>query len=416
METEKQSKVTEYVKKKQECCGCGLCYEKCPKKAIQMTEDEYGFLYPVIDREKCIECGICKKICAFQKEDLNTVKACYAAVNCDKQWLKKSASGGIFSAIAESFLKNGGIVCGAQMTFSEGRAQVKHVAIDNIRDLERLQGSKYVQSDIKELFESTLEQLKQGKKVLFSGTPCQVTALNRFVGMKYAENLYTLDIICHGVPNIQFFNDYIETNFTRKSIFLQKFTFRDKKYGWGVKGSFNGVNAQKEEITEKMDSETSSYYRYFLKGEIYRDSCYYCPFAQENRAGNLTLGDYWGVERFDPELLEKNGGPFQEQEGVSCLMVNNAKGETLLKEDGQGILKREILMENVKVINTQLKKPAVHTELRNKILKTYVQKGYGEVEQIFTRQRLVEKAKKMVKDIIKKVLPDSVVEKIKKSK
>lgn len=168
MRTEKQSKVTEYVKKKQECCGCGLCYEKCPKKAIQMTKDECGFLYPVIDREKCIECGICKKICAFQKENLSTIKACYAAVSCDKHRLKKSASGGLFSAIAESFLKNGGIVCGAQMTFSEGRAQVKHVAIDNIRDLERLQGSKYVQSDIKELFESTLEQLKQGKKVLFS--------------------------------------------------------------------------------------------------------------------------------------------------------------------------------------------------------------------------------------------------------
>lgn len=104
-ENRKQSKVTEYVKKKQECCGCGLCYEKCPKKAIQMTKDECGFLYPVIDREKCIECGICKKICAFQKENLSTIKACYAAVSCDKHRLKKSASGGLFSAIAESFLK-----------------------------------------------------------------------------------------------------------------------------------------------------------------------------------------------------------------------------------------------------------------------------------------------------------------------
>lgn len=416
MGTERQNEVTEYVKKKQECCGCGLCYEKCPKKAIEMTKDEYGFIYPAIDRSKCIECGICKKVCAFKDEALNTVKTCYAAVNCNKQRLQKSASGGMFSAIAESFLKNGGIVCGAQMTFSKGKAYVEHVTIDSIRDLEKLQGSKYVQSDIKDVFGKILDQLKQGKRVLFSGTPCQVTALKACVGKKYAENLYTLDIICHGVPNVQFFNDYIENNFTRNNIFLQKFTFRDKKYGWGVKGSLSGENYKREKVTEKMDPDTSSYYRYFLKGEIYRESCYHCPFAQENRAGDLTLGDYWGVERFDPELLEENGGPFKEQEGVSCLMVNNAKGETLLQEDEQGILKRKILLENVKVINTQLKTPAVHTGLRNKILKTYVQKGYGKVENIFIRQRLVEKAIKMVKDMVKKVLPKSVVDKIKKSK
>lgn len=416
MEKNDLSKIPHYVKNKEECCGCGLCYEKCPKKAIRMLPDEYGFIYPVIENEKCINCGICKKICGFNEEKLSSAEMCYAAANQDQKLLKKSASGGIFSAIAEEFLEDEGIVCGSQMLFSEGKAIVKHTTVDSKEELCKLQGSKYVQSDTQKIFESVTEKLKQGKKVLFSGTPCQVAAIKACVGKKNAENLYTIDIICHGVPSIQFFNDYIDYNFAKQKITLQDFSFRDKKYGWGLNGSFEGWNYSQSETSGKINPNISSYYRYFLKGEIYRECCYHCPFAQDHRGGDLTIGDYWGIEKYNSELLDENGGPFRKYDGVSCIIVNSEKGKQLLNDYGRLILKEKVKIENIKIINTQLKMSATYSKLRKKILDRYAESGYSKVESLFAKQRLIEKTKAAVKKGIKMVLPNSVVKKIKNSK
>lgn len=186
---------------KTECSGCGLCVSVCSRTAISMKKDCYGFFYPQIEQSKCIDCGQCKQSCAFGEATMFAVKTSYAAVNKNREQLMSSASGGIFSAVAEAFLKDGGVVCGAHMTFNNGYAKVEHEVIESPDKLYQLQGSKYIQSNIQVAFRDVLSYLKQGKAVLFSGTPCQVAAMRKYVPLRYEESLFTMDIICHGVPS-----------------------------------------------------------------------------------------------------------------------------------------------------------------------------------------------------------------------
>ena len=382
------------------CCGCGLCETVCPRNAIEMQMDEIGFKYPKINQEKCIDCGACKKICGYNTDSTNFIKNSYAAVNTNDKVLQKSASGGIFSAIAQSFLKTQGLVCGAEMLICGNRTEVKHVLIESESELERLQGSKYVQSDIKDCFEEIILRLKEGKKVLFSGTPCQVAAIKRCTRGKFEENLFMIDIICHGVPSLKFFNDYLQVEKTKKKMDIQKFIFRDKKYGWGKKGSICGIK-KGNTVTELVNSRTSSYYSLFNDGEVFRDCCYKCPFAQEKRVGDLTIGDYWGVEKFSPEVMEENRGDFSKKNGVSCLMINTDKGKEMLACYGENIRKIPVDIEKIKIINTQLNHPVKHTYLRDIIFKVYTQNGYKGVEKIYRKQLVIRKVKSGLKRVLK---------------
>lgn len=394
--------------KKFACCGCGLCETVCPQNAIEMQIDEVGFKYPKINQEKCIDCGACKKICGFNADNTNFIKNSYAAVNTNDKVLQKSASGGVFSAIAQSFFYSRGLVCGAEMLICGGHAEVRHILIETESELERLQGSKYVQSDVKDCFNEIILRLKEGKKVLFSGTPCQVAAIKKCVRGKLEENLFTIDIICHGVPSLKFFNDYLQVEKTKKKMDIQKYIFRDKQYGWGTKGSIRGIK-KGNMITEPVNSRTSSYYSFFLDGEVYRDCCYECPFAQEKRIGDLTIGDYWGVEKYSPEVMKENGGDFSKKNGVSCLLVNTDKGKELLDCYGEYIQKIPVDIEKIKIINTQLNHPANHTHLRDRIFKVYARRGYNGVEKIYWKQLIIRKGKGSIKRALKKILPEKYI-------
>lgn len=199
----------ELFAEKKNCCGCGACSSICPKNAITMQEDEYGFIYPEIDSKKCVECGLCISSCHYKSaDDLHTPIKSLAAVNRDDTLLENSASGGMFSAIAEAFLNEGGCVCGAAMDFKDNVADVRHIMIHSLNELYRLQKSKYVQSSTDKIYKELRTLLKNGEKVLFSGTPCQVEAA-KSIAKRAGGKLYTIDIICHGVPSQRFFNDFI---------------------------------------------------------------------------------------------------------------------------------------------------------------------------------------------------------------
>ena len=197
----------ELFAEKKNCCGCGACMNVCPKSAIHMEKDEYGFVYPEINIEQCVECGACKRVCAFQnKTTQNKPQRVLAIAGKNDSLVKKSASGGLFATIALAVLEQGGCVYGAVMLHENHKLRIHHVCCETKEELERLQGSKYVQSSLGSIFKDVQEKLKKGKTVLFSGTPCQVDALKSYLRKDY-EKLLTVDIICHGVPSEQFFND-----------------------------------------------------------------------------------------------------------------------------------------------------------------------------------------------------------------
>lgn len=215
-----------------DCCGCGACMNACPKDAIIMKSDKYGFIYPHINLQKCIECGLCVKSCRFINSETSAPQKVYAAANQNYNEIMNSASGGVFTAVAREFLKSGGVVFGATLSFDNGHANPHHIQIESVDDLWKLQGSKYVHSEIEFTYSHARIALQAGKKVLFSGTPCQIAGLKSYLKKDY-NGLYTIDLICHGVPSGQFFDDYIQHKTHHIGATIKSFNFRDKHLGWG---------------------------------------------------------------------------------------------------------------------------------------------------------------------------------------
>lgn len=190
------------------CCNCNGCTQICPKNAICKKVDDFGFEYPAIDSNKCIDCGLCQQVCAYQNiDEVNKPAEVFVAAAKDSDLKKKSASGGIFAIIAKKILRNNGIVYGAVLECVNGKVVIYHKGVESEKDLNLLQGSKYVQSDIRDCYKEIKKNLLAGKQVLFCGVPCQCAGLKGFLRKEYS-NLYLVDIICHGVPSQQFFNDY----------------------------------------------------------------------------------------------------------------------------------------------------------------------------------------------------------------
>lgn len=370
---------------KKKCCGCGACMNACPKNAIYMKPDKEGFLYPSIDYDKCVECGLCKKVCNYQEVNyLHEPISAYAAVNKDEEQLTKSASGGVFSAIATQFLKNGGIVYGATMDFNDGCADPHYIGITTIDELYKLQGSKYVQCAIGDCYKKAKIHLDNGEKVLFSGIPCQVAGLYGYLRKDY-DNLWTIDIICHGVPNAQFFNDYIHNEVKKKKAqSVIGYAFRDKKKGWGLNGRIDFKYQSGKEKSFYTLARFSSYYTFFLNGDIYRENCYSCPYAKKERVGDITIGDYWGIRKEHAELLDKK--EYDELKGISCVLVNSDKGKNLCDYMGKGLCLDKSTYEKISSGNGQLKKPSDESKLRDYILNMYVTYGYEKIDKWYKRK------------------------------
>lgn len=353
----------------------------CPKGAITMIEDEYGFLYPEINKELCIKCGVCKKVCAYQNisPTKRPLKA-FAAVNKNKEQLMKSASGGVFSALATNVLNKGGVAFGATLTFEDGHAIPKHIAIDHVEQLPLLQGSKYVQSSIGDTYKQAKMYLQEGRLVLFSGTPCQIGGLYGYLGKDY-ENLITIDVICHGVPNAKMFDDYLQNErIKRKAQSVIGYSFRDKKKGWGMNGRLDLQFADKKVKSFYIPARLASYNTLFLDGDTYRENCYSCKYAGALRPADLTIGDYWGIEVEHPELLKKK--QYEERYGISCILANTDKGIMVCEGINNQIL-AESTFEKVSNKNGQLKEPSRKSIKRDYILDLYTQNGYRNLDMWF---------------------------------
>lgn len=361
---------------KKDCCGCSACFNRCPTKAIEMRKNENGFIYPFIDTKKCIDCGLCRKVCPFiNQPTFNLPVKCYCAINKNKEQLLVSSSGGAFSALATSILKEGGIVFGATKIRNEKGFSFIFKSIRTVDEIPLLQKSKYVQCDILKTYQEVERELRTGKKVLFSGVPCQIAGLKKFLLRDY-KNLITVDIICHGVPNAEILNSYLHYFEKKKRIKVKDFDFRSKKKGWGpLLLKINGIAKKGKEKIFYLKTYQSSYYHLFFTSEIYRDSCYSCPFAGPKRISDITIGDYWGVQQYFPNLNVK--------EGCSCLLVNTMKGMVFLETHKDNLELLESKIENIQVLNHQLVKPATHTGVREKVLNIYKNSSYTEVDHYF---------------------------------
>jgi coenzyme F420-reducing hydrogenase beta subunit/O-antigen/teichoic acid export membrane protein len=383
LRSRKMEEITLFTDKKQ-CCGCSACANVCPKNAIMMQEDEYGFLYPYINKELCIRCGLCVKRCAFQNtSNLNIPRNTYVAVtrNTDPT---KSASGGVFASLAASVIKEGGVVFGCSLELIEGILTPLHKSVDKLSTLKDLLGSKYVQSDIGNAYEKAKIYLEKGTLVLFSGTPCQIDGLKSYLSKSYS-NLLLVELVCHGVPNARMFQSYVSLLSQSLHGQINYFTFRDKKYGWKCCGSVNVIRGRKVKKV-KIDSNVSSYYKLFLNSAIYRDSCYSCKYASQHRAGDITIGDYWGIEQEHPNLLTEYGGDIESKKGVSCLIVNTENGQRFFDKYKIGLDTFKSDYKKASNHNPQLVHPSIENNMRPEILSLFAQNGWKAVDQYFIKQ------------------------------
>lgn len=400
-------KAIQLFKNKNQCCGCNACEMVCGKKAITMIEDEYGFRFPQIDTDKCVGCGSCLKVCCINNEaELRKPETVYAASYKNKDISAKSASGGIFAALAKQVLAKGGIVFGSAYT---EQFDVEVVPIEKIEDLPKLQGSKYVQSSMNSSFLKIKSELQTGRTVLFCGVPCQVEALKRYLGRSY-ENLLLVDIVCHGVPSNRMLKDYLSFLADKKKMEIQSIQFRTKTKGQNVYGeiayrqvSHTGEIAYRQ---EPLISYKSSYYKLFLNCQTFRDSCYHCKFAGTQRPGDISLCDYWGVEDVHPDFVkavEKEG-----LAGISAVMLNTNVGKDFFERVKQEFALKESTVEQVAKHNPQLQAPSVETAERKQVLDCYRQCGYQGVDDFYFKKYRM----KILTSDIGQVLPNSWKKKI----
>lgn len=378
---------------KKDCCDCSACKNICPKDAIYMYLDEYGFEYPKIDMEKCILCGLCNKVCAFQNiEEINIPIETYVGVAKDESTILKSASGGIFATMAQMYLQEGGVIFGA--SFDEKFNPI-HIGIDKLEDLHKLQGSKYVQSSIGSTFKEAKQFLQQGRKVLYSGTPCQIAGLKGYL-MKEYDNLLTIDIICHGVPSSKFFKDYLQVLENKLKGKVIEFKFRDKSISWEKNGSIKYETDGKMKRKKLYGSE-SSYYYYFSSSDCFRENCYHCKYTCENRPADITIGDYWGIESVHPELLGK--GRLKEDKGISLIVANTLKGKKEI-DKCEGFNKFISDFSKARIKNGQLNKPSKRDSNYIRVMDAYKNGGYIAVDKLYNNKVGIKRYKNRVKSII----------------
>lgn len=353
---------------KHNCCGCNACVQKCPKQCITMREDEEGFLYPSVNLDICIDCHLCETVCpCLNQEGAKEPIVCLAAKNIDEDIRKHSSSGGIFISIAKKVIQEGGIVFGARF---DDRWQVMHDFAETYEDVAAFRGSKYVQSKIRETFKQAEAFLKKGRRVLFSGTPCQILALNRFLRKKY-DNLLTIEVVCHGVPSPKVWQSYLQyINPNHKQI--TAINLRDKSRGW--KHYSYLIQTQEENLVDDY-AASSLYLRGFSSNMTLRPSCYRCPAKGLSSGADITLADCWGIENLQ--------GYHDDDKGISAVLANTPEAMRLL---GQlNFASREIDYAFVTRYNPSIVHSPIEPFYRKFFWRCFPQHGIGAVEVVFQR-------------------------------
>ena len=363
-----------------ECTGCHACYSVCPKSAISMIPNSEGFLYPEIDSSKCIQCNLCSSVCPVinlqNKSDENTIA--YALAIKDKTIRMESSSGGAFTSLAEQIITENGIVFGAKF---ESNFQVIHGWTNNVEGLADFRGSKYLQSNIHNSYIECKDSLNNGQKVLFTGTPCQIQGLKRFLKKEY-DNLITVDFVCHGVPSPLLWKTYLEYRInTDGHSFsdISKISFRNKDDGWK---KFS-LSVTYNDSTKYRQLLSNDYYmKLFLRDVALRKSCYNCSAKGVNRISDITIADFWGIQNILPEI--------DDDTGTSLIIVHSDKGKSLISKLTDCTITEVNLNDCIKfnsaIINS---KPFNHK--RNRFYKDLNNKSFLKVVNKYSEKTAFEK-------------------------
>lgn len=344
------------ITNKEDCCGCTACESKCPKRCISMRQDSEGFLYPFVDIEKCVDCRVCEIVCPISqdkkkyaeifsaKEDVihkaimetNALPKSYICFNANNEIRQKSTSGGFFSAIANYVIDRKGVVFGVVL---DSNYNVVHIMGENSEALEKMRQSKYVQSFKNGTYTQVEEQLKKGRLVFFTGTPCEVVGLKNYLGIEY-ENLITMDVFCHGVGSPLYWKTYISFMKNKYRSPIEKICFREKTYGYNSptlavyfrngKSCHNGHN-------------DDLYWSPFSKNYIFRPSCYACAFKQVNRVSDFSVGDFWDTNGLSKEFGKANG--------CSLLLCHSNKAQLILNSVKETLIIKDCKLETSLIIN-----------------------------------------------------------------
>ena len=351
-----------------DCVGCFSCMNVCPKHAITVEHDKLKKTVPKINAQLCVECGLCRKSCPVLNEsEFNEPDKCYAAWTLDKDDQINCASGGIATALSRVFMKKGGKVFGTDW---DDELNLNIRMANDESDLEKFKSSKYVQSFVGNSYTKAKEELIKGERVLYIGTPCQIDGLLHFLGKKY-DNLYTVDIICHGAPPIEYLKEYVHSILPDKTVSEIKFR-GENNYQLTI---FDGT-----ECLYNVRAYDDFYFETFLKGVTYRDNCYSCKYARRDRVSDLTIGDFWG--------LDKNTLKEQYDGRISTILANSDKGKKLLDECINAIHIEERLYEEALKYNEQLNHPSEMHFDREVFIKNYDGDFYKSVCKTSIGQRI----------------------------
>lgn len=338
------------------CTGCGLCIAVCPTGAVSFQKSELGHLYPKIDKARCIDCGLCKKKCpAINSPVACELKKAYAAFSKDVQDYKTSTSGGAASVISNYIVEQGGVVYGCAVCRVDNKTiDVKHIRVTSQSELQQLKGSKYVQSRIVDILPLVKEDVKCGKKVLFIGTPCQVAAVRNLFANK-PDNLYVVDVICHGAPSLDVLQTHIKNKIGSSDIDNIRFRVGNDLYLLLLLG--DQVLYSSNLFKERYKDE---YYNAFMDGFTYRDSCYTCSYACSSRISDITIGDFWGLGKdCDASYIEPH------ENGISVILPVTDRGEQLIKIVAQKLNIYERPISEAVNGNDQLRAPKLlNTRIR----------------------------------------------------
>lgn len=385
--------ITLYLNK-ENCCGCSACKNICPKDAINMECDTEGFLYPKIDEELCIECELCEKVCRFKCKDNDIQSMNEPIVYAVKHKLDEvrllSSSGGMFTAMSDWIINKGGLVFGA--AFDE-KFNVIHKSAETLNERDKFRGSKYVQSDLKETFGEVKDQLILGKMVLFTGTPCQTDGLKSYlVSSKISsERLYLCDIVCHGTPSPLMWKEHIKLSEKKCKSEMHTYNCRSKIKGWH---GHNELSVFKNGKIDYSSNLSQKHKELFYAHLILRPSCHNCKYTNFNRETDITIADFWGIEKTMKE--------YDDNKGISLVLVNTEKGKEIFRNCSENLDYR--ISNTVDCSQPNLQKPSVPSPKRGEFWCDYYENGYIYIAKKYAGYGIVNNAKSLIGRAVNKVI------------
>lgn len=363
------------------CVGCTACVSVCPKKCIKMKKNKDGFKYPeLVETVNCIECGLCGKVCPVLEKDIRknrSLPVAYAAFSKSEIVRRNSSSGGIFTEVSKQIFAKGGIVYGAAY---DEQFEVRHCCIGDSTELYKIQGAKYAESNLGNTYEEILTNLKKGKLILFSGTPCQVAGLKSFIGKDY-DNLICIDFVCHGVPSPMVWKEYVKYRAQKDSNGKMPvgINLRAKSTGWSKYQYSNEFRYENGKIYSSCSSE-NLFMKLFIGNYILRKSCEHCSFKGYTRVSDITLGDFWGIWDIAPEM--------DDNKGTSLVLLQSEKGRRIWREISENIRSMKVELEKTSLENPAILISSQAKENRVKVLESIRRGQLVQCEELFETRKI----------------------------